>query len=615
MIPTHLPQAIGGRVVAVIALLSFALPAPAQVLFQQFYYPIDQPANGMSWWQQATNELPALSKLGVYAIWHPVPVKGGSGGFSMGYDPYDLYDLGSKDQKGTVATHFGTKEDYLAYIVAAHANGLRVIADVVLNHTGGADFAESNPIMERLGWDDIPDDSKVPLANRPPEARTGNVNLRSWTRFTPKGADGKPGSGRFPRDYRHFHPSAYHPDRNPPYHQMEFGPDYCQEGENHYVWNNLCDWGLWFRAQTGVDGFRLDAVKLIDPPFLDDFAARVSHNATQSGTPFYLVGEYWDTNHGTLTDFLRATHRQMRLFDFALFYALWDMTDHPQTFDMRDLWIRRMADRDHAVMFVSNHDVDRFQPIKRERRILPYALIMTLAGQPSVFYLDYFRAEDNRLPKALEALIPVHNRFAIGKEILRFADSTVLAVERQGNLLGVFDDGGDDKARTLTLPTSFGPNVALRSVGQLPGASPVRATTDSTGSVRVTVAPGGYTLLVRADANAVTNPDRFPHTPLHTTQTFEFADDLDTGRLGATPRTIPLTLRAGSTVTIRLRDTIGLGAITMAIEDPSGTIVSKATGKRGTPLLLQTHITQGGHYNITVTAPGEPTNAHLQIDY
>ena len=44
----------------------------------------------------------------------------------MGYDPYDYYDLGEFDQKGSVATWFGPKADLLALIEAAHTAQMQV---------------------------------------------------------------------------------------------------------------------------------------------------------------------------------------------------------------------------------------------------------------------------------------------------------------------------------------------------------------------------------------------------------------------------------------------------------------------------------------------------------
>jgi hypothetical protein len=48
----------------------------------------------------------------------PPAYKGASGGYSVGYDTYDLFDLGEFDQKGSVATKYGDKAQLLAAIAA-----------------------------------------------------------------------------------------------------------------------------------------------------------------------------------------------------------------------------------------------------------------------------------------------------------------------------------------------------------------------------------------------------------------------------------------------------------------------------------------------------------------
>lgn len=58
---------------------------------------------------------------------------------SSGYDLYDLYDLGEFDQKGSVRTKYGTKEEYIDAIHAVKEAGLQVYTDIVLNHMGGGD--------------------------------------------------------------------------------------------------------------------------------------------------------------------------------------------------------------------------------------------------------------------------------------------------------------------------------------------------------------------------------------------------------------------------------------------------------------------------------------------
>lgn len=59
-----------------------------------------------------------------------------------GYDIYDLYDLGEFDQKGSVATKWGSKKDLVTLGQAAEELGMGVYWDAVLNHKAGADRKE-----------------------------------------------------------------------------------------------------------------------------------------------------------------------------------------------------------------------------------------------------------------------------------------------------------------------------------------------------------------------------------------------------------------------------------------------------------------------------------------
>ena len=595
-----------------LAILCGCAPAArSQVLFQQFTYPTDAPPPGKTWWQAASLQMPELARLGVWGVWNPVPVKGGSGAQSMGYDPYDLYDLGSKNQKGTVATRFGTKADYLNYVAVAHANGLRVISDVVLNHTGGADRLQENPIMARLGMNDVPDVSKVPAQYLPEGFSAAAPHHLSWTWYAPVGADGKPGTGRFPRNYQHFHPSETHPDRNEPYHRNEFLEDYCHFADNSYVARNLERWGQWFRSQTGVDGMRLDAVKIIEPAFLDGFAKKVRQDDEQSGKialqnnpPFFLVGEFWDTNQKLLADYQAQTHNQMKLFDFGLFYALWDMTEKPADFDMHDLLKRRLPDRTRAVSFVSNHDVDRMQPINRQKRALPYAITLAMGGQPSVFYSDYFAPEDKTLPQQMKPLIYLHNRFAVGAETVRLVDKSALVIEREKNLLACFNSGGENNApRTLTVQTAWPANTALRVAAASANASLAPAKTDASGKVSVTVPPGGFVWLVKTSANDKTNPDRFALKPMPTTQTWEFARDLDTGEISNAPYEIPLNLAGGAAFGATLTDFAPfMKQAQIDLAAPDGQIIQSVKVERAVKCGLSVfRIPQTGTYQVRVS--------------
>src|SRR5215472_4962837 len=108
------------------------------VLLQGFFFDV-RSASPSSWWDHLAGQSEELGKAGFNAIWLPPPLKGASGGLSDGYDPFDDYDLGSKDQKGTVATHYGTREELQRCAAMMRANGIDVYVDLVENQRDGDD--------------------------------------------------------------------------------------------------------------------------------------------------------------------------------------------------------------------------------------------------------------------------------------------------------------------------------------------------------------------------------------------------------------------------------------------------------------------------------------------
>ena len=60
----------------------------------------------------------------------------------MGYGTYDLFDLGEFDQKNTVRTKYGTKQELQDAIKALHEHHVGVYLDAVMNHKAGADYTE-----------------------------------------------------------------------------------------------------------------------------------------------------------------------------------------------------------------------------------------------------------------------------------------------------------------------------------------------------------------------------------------------------------------------------------------------------------------------------------------
>jgi glycosidase len=85
-------------------------------------------------WPQITQKMPEIAEAGYDSLWLPNPCKGNSGGFSIGYDVFDPFDLGNTNQQGTVATKYGTQAQLLQMVQTAHRFGIRVYFDNVMNH-------------------------------------------------------------------------------------------------------------------------------------------------------------------------------------------------------------------------------------------------------------------------------------------------------------------------------------------------------------------------------------------------------------------------------------------------------------------------------------------------
>jgi hypothetical protein len=116
--------ALRAPLVALLAWIAVGVcPVPGEVILQYFN----------TSWDELAEKMPELAEAGYGAIWLPPPTKG-SGGLSVGYDCWDPFDLGSKDQRGSVRTRYGTEEDLLRLVRIAHRFGLRVYVDNIMNH-------------------------------------------------------------------------------------------------------------------------------------------------------------------------------------------------------------------------------------------------------------------------------------------------------------------------------------------------------------------------------------------------------------------------------------------------------------------------------------------------
>lgn len=114
-------------------------PTPENMTMMQgfeWYVPADQ-----KHWVRLEKHIPQLKQWGIDNIWVPPGCKGSSKD-GNGYDIYDLYDLGEFDQKGTIPTKWGSKEELVRMANTAKDNGVGIYWDAVLNHKFAADRKE-----------------------------------------------------------------------------------------------------------------------------------------------------------------------------------------------------------------------------------------------------------------------------------------------------------------------------------------------------------------------------------------------------------------------------------------------------------------------------------------
>lgn len=96
----------------------------------------------------AQEELPRLKDLGVDILWlmpiHPIGKQNRKGTLGSPYSVQDYY---------AVNPEFGTEEEFRAFVDAAHAQGFKVILDLVANHTAwDNDLAKEHPDWYEKDW-------------------------------------------------------------------------------------------------------------------------------------------------------------------------------------------------------------------------------------------------------------------------------------------------------------------------------------------------------------------------------------------------------------------------------------------------------------------------------
>jgi glycosidase len=356
-----------------------------------------------------------LAELGVGAIWLS-PVLKNCQYLPGSYHGYGIQDFLRVDPRFASQPEHA-EEELRALVDEAHARGMHVILDVVLNHAGDV-FAyrcDGDPLCQQSGgamasgradgytieWrdqDGAPraDWTEAP-ADPPPDAAVHPLELRRNVLFRRQGVGGELGGDfeslkEFVTDYQERQPERglYYPVR-----------DTLIRAYQHAI------------ARFDVDGFRIDTLKFVEPDFARIFGNAMREFALGIGKRnFFTFGEVWDSEERIARFIGRPAADPSDLIgvdaalDFPLLYRLPPvakgllapselaaMFEHRKAVQASILSSHGEASR-YFVTFLDNHDQkarfyyqDPNDPARYDDQLtLAVACLFALQGVPCLYY-------------------------------------------------------------------------------------------------------------------------------------------------------------------------------------------------------------------------------------
>ncbi len=329
------------------------------VLLQGFHWYADDywyhPPKG--WWGVLADRAAEVGQAGFDLVWFP-PVSNGS------YYPKQWYDVDSQ---------WGKKEELIKAVKSMHAAGVKVVADVVLNHRNGT-----------KDWADF---------TNPDWPTTVIVRNDEWQ--GPKGRYDDEGQGDIGcRDLDHRDPLV-------------------QEDTKIFM--------RWLKNTVGFDGWRYDMVKGYPAHYIQEY--------NEASSPVFSVGEFYDTDRQLLSGWIDGTDTSpdkvnaSTAFDFTTRYALIGaveseryelLSDNGRPSGLIGWWPAK------SVTYVESHDTSPRDPNflpnapaeYKTQRLMGYAYILTHPGIPCVFWPHFFDwGQDYRA--RLQALIDIRKKAGI----------------------------------------------------------------------------------------------------------------------------------------------------------------------------------------------------------
>ena len=369
-----------------------------------------------------TARLGYLQDMGVTAIWlGPIfknkPVQGAPGNESAGYHGYWVTDFTQVDP------HLGTNADFQAFVDAAHARGMKVYMDIIVNHTADVIAYKEcpNSSCTYRSRADFPYQRRGGPSGKPINPGFAGEKVRTeenfakltdmtfaYLPFIPKGEE-RVKIPAWLNDMTLYHHRGNTTFTNESSTMGDFvGLDDVMTEHPRVVQGMIDIFGGWI-DRYGIDGFRVDTAKHVNPEFWQAFVPAMVARAKAKGIPnFHIFGEIGGIG---LEPGKLAVHTRVDGFpsviDFAFRQAVINTVGGAAaTEQLEELFAGdplyeggEVAARIQPT-FISNHDNGRFAYYVRQafpkatdgeilkRVILGHAMLLTLRGVPVIYSGD-----------------------------------------------------------------------------------------------------------------------------------------------------------------------------------------------------------------------------------
>lgn len=362
-----------------------------------------------------TRKLDYLQQLGVNALWISAPfeqIHGWVGGGTKGDFPHYAYHGYYTQDWTTLDANMGNEADLRSLIDGAHQRGIRILFDVVMNHTGyatladmqeyqfGALYLSGDELKKTLGdrWTDW-----IPAAGQSWHSFNDYINFsdkaawekwwgKAWIRtdigdYDNPGFDDLTMSLAFLPDLK---TESTIPSGLPVFYQHK-ADTRAKAIEGYTPRDYLTHWLSQWVRDYGVDGFRVDTTKHVELPAWQQLKTQASAALVEwkkanpdkalDDKPFWMTGEAW--GHGVMqSDYYRHGFDAMINFDYQEQAA-----KAVDCLSGMDLTWQQMAEKlqgFNVLSYLSSHDTRLF----REGGDRAAELLLLAPGAVQIFYGD-----------------------------------------------------------------------------------------------------------------------------------------------------------------------------------------------------------------------------------